>query len=136
MSAPTYRERIGVRLRLLQIYEIFLRYGSDALFDRGVAKPDRSAFLESCSRLGCSPTETLFVGDSMEVDALAARAAGLRGVWLDPDSPPRPIRPMRPATCIVCHLIDIEPAVAYLACATCEICHGQRSVAQMAGFAL
>ena len=36
MSAPSYRERIGERLRLLQIYEILLRYGSDAMFDRGV----------------------------------------------------------------------------------------------------
>jgi len=36
VSAPTYRERIGERLRLLQIYEIFLRYGSNALFDRGL----------------------------------------------------------------------------------------------------
>jgi len=36
MSAPSYRERIGERLRLLQIYEIFLRYGSDAVFDRGL----------------------------------------------------------------------------------------------------
>ena len=36
MSAPGYRERIGERLRLLQIYEVFLSYGSHAVFDRGV----------------------------------------------------------------------------------------------------
>ena len=35
MSRPTYRERVNERLRLLQIYEVFLRYGSDATFDRG-----------------------------------------------------------------------------------------------------
>ena len=35
MSRPTYRERVNERLRLLQIYEVFLRYGSDASFDRG-----------------------------------------------------------------------------------------------------
>ena len=43
MSGPTYRERIGERLRLLQIYEIFLRYGSDALFDRGMLGDSRRA---------------------------------------------------------------------------------------------
>ncbi len=43
MSGPTYRERIGERLRLLQIYEIFLHYGSDALFDRGMLGDSRRA---------------------------------------------------------------------------------------------
>jgi ubiquinone biosynthesis protein len=36
VSRPTYRERINERFRLLQIYEVFLRYGSDAAFDRGL----------------------------------------------------------------------------------------------------
>ena len=35
MSRVTYRERIGERLRMMEIYEVFLRYGSDAAFDRG-----------------------------------------------------------------------------------------------------
>jgi ubiquinone biosynthesis protein len=37
MSRPTFRGRIDERLRLMQIYEVFLRYGSDAAFDRGFA---------------------------------------------------------------------------------------------------
>jgi len=37
MSRPTYRARIDERLRMMQIYEVFLRYGSDAAFDRGFA---------------------------------------------------------------------------------------------------
>jgi ubiquinone biosynthesis protein len=36
VSRASYRERVNERLRLLQIYEVFLRYGSDALFDRGI----------------------------------------------------------------------------------------------------
>jgi ubiquinone biosynthesis protein len=36
VSQPTVRERIDERLRLLQLYEIFLRYGSDMAFDRGM----------------------------------------------------------------------------------------------------
>jgi ubiquinone biosynthesis protein len=31
----TQRERVAERLRLLRVYEILLRYGSDAIFDRG-----------------------------------------------------------------------------------------------------
>ncbi len=36
MSRPTYRERIDERLRMMQIYDVFVRYGSDAAFDRGL----------------------------------------------------------------------------------------------------
>ena len=35
MSRPTYRERIDERLRLMQVYDVFLHYGADAAFDRG-----------------------------------------------------------------------------------------------------
>jgi ubiquinone biosynthesis protein len=34
MRRPTQRERIAERVRLLGVYEILLRYGTDALFDR------------------------------------------------------------------------------------------------------
>jgi ubiquinone biosynthesis protein len=37
MSRATTRELINERMRLLQVYELFLRYGSDAAFDRGLA---------------------------------------------------------------------------------------------------
>lgn len=43
MSGPTVRERVNERLRLLQIYEIFLRYGSDTAFDHGLAGDARRA---------------------------------------------------------------------------------------------
>jgi ubiquinone biosynthesis protein len=43
MSRPTYRQRVNERLRLLQIYEVFLRYGSDAAFDRGLFGDTRRA---------------------------------------------------------------------------------------------
>lgn len=49
----------------------------------GFAKPDPRSFLTACDALGVPPGETLFVGDSLEVDALAAIEAGLVGVWLD-----------------------------------------------------
>lgn len=49
----------------------------------GFGKPDRRVFLESCRRLGLEPAEAVYVGDEFDVDAQAACAAGMRGVWLD-----------------------------------------------------
>ncbi len=43
MSAPSVRERVDERLRLMQIYDVFLRYGSDAAFNRGLAGSMRRA---------------------------------------------------------------------------------------------
>lgn len=49
----------------------------------GVGKPDRRLFLEACRLLGSEPAATIYVGDELDIDARAAHAAGLRGVWLD-----------------------------------------------------
>jgi len=49
----------------------------------GFGKPDPRVFLEACRRLGTDPARTAYVGDEADVDALAARDAGLVGVWLD-----------------------------------------------------
>ncbi len=49
----------------------------------GFAKPHPSSFLEACHRLEVAPLRTVFVGDSLSVDARAATRAGLVGVWLD-----------------------------------------------------
>ncbi|MDF2808213.1 MAG: haloacid dehalogenase, partial [Cellulosimicrobium sp.] len=46
-------------------------------------KPDPRVFAEACARLGTDPARTAYVGDELDVDARAARAAGLVGVWLD-----------------------------------------------------
>jgi putative hydrolase of the HAD superfamily len=48
----------------------------------GVAKPAREAFLRPCTQLGVDPQRCVFVGDSLDIDARGATAAGLRGVWL------------------------------------------------------
>ncbi|WP_424792025.1 HAD family hydrolase [Pseudactinotalea sp. Z1748] len=49
----------------------------------GVGKPDPRVFTEACRLLGTDATATVYVGDELDLDARAARAAGLRGVWLD-----------------------------------------------------
>jgi putative hydrolase of the HAD superfamily len=51
--------------------------------DLGVAKPHPEAFLRATSLLGVSPSNALYCGDRLEVDAQAASAAGLVGVWLN-----------------------------------------------------
>jgi len=49
----------------------------------GVAKPDPRIFALACSGLGVRRQSAVYVGDQLEVDALAATAAGVRGIWLN-----------------------------------------------------
>ena len=49
----------------------------------GYGKPHADVFLEACRRLGTDPARTAYVGDELDVDAVAARDAGLVGIWLD-----------------------------------------------------
>lgn len=47
------------------------------------SKPHRRAFLDACIRLGSTPANTWYVGDSIRADALGAHQAGLVPVWVD-----------------------------------------------------
>lgn len=53
--------------------------GADVL---GVGKPDVSAYLSACQRLGCEPSEVGYVDDSLR-DATGGADARLQTVWLD-----------------------------------------------------
>jgi putative hydrolase of the HAD superfamily len=63
----------------------------------GVEKPDPRIFQLALGRAGAAPSEAAHIGDLYSVDVLGARAAGLRGVLLDPGGcwPPRdcPVAP-------------------------------------------
>ncbi|MBO0925133.1 HAD family hydrolase [Cellulomonas sp. zg-ZUI199] len=72
------RAGLGERLEVL--------VGVDTL---GFGKPDPRVFLEACRRLGTAPARTAYVGDELDVDAVASRQAGLVGVWLDRPGPRR-----------------------------------------------
>jgi FMN phosphatase YigB (HAD superfamily) len=48
-----------------------------------VAKPDPRIFELACGHLGVPARAAVYVGDRLEVDAVAAMAAGLRGIWLN-----------------------------------------------------
>jgi putative hydrolase of the HAD superfamily len=49
----------------------------------GVQKPDARIFAAAVAELRRRPGESLFVGDSIDIDVAGARAAGLRAVLLD-----------------------------------------------------
>ncbi|MGP4002028.1 HAD family hydrolase [Streptomyces sp. 8N706] len=49
----------------------------------GCSKPAAEAFLAGCAALGLPPEQVAYVGDRADIDARAAVAAGLFGVWLD-----------------------------------------------------
>ena len=51
----------------------------------GFGKPDPRAFHHACALLGTPPAEAMYVGDHIEVDAIAAQDAGLYAVWLQRD---------------------------------------------------
>ncbi|GAB3966762.1 HAD family hydrolase [Actinoallomurus acanthiterrae] len=59
----------------------------------GAAKPDPKIFREGCARLSLAPAEVAYVGDRLETDAMAARNAGLHGIWLNRDAKPAPRGP-------------------------------------------
>ena len=50
----------------------------------GHRKPDSTIFQLTLDKLGVDAHEAAYIGDSYHIDALGARAAGLRGILLDP----------------------------------------------------
>ncbi len=53
----------------------------------GAAKPDPVIFHTACARLGFLPAQVAHIGDRLDLDAIAARDAGLAGVWLNRNGP-------------------------------------------------
>jgi putative hydrolase of the HAD superfamily len=51
--------------------------------EAGAAKPAPEIFDKSRLSLGLNPDKLAYVGDRLEVDALAAQAAGWKGIWLN-----------------------------------------------------
>lgn len=79
----------------------------------GVGKPDPRVFAEACRRLGTAPERTAYVGDELDIDARAATAAGLIGVWLDRPGvrPPGGLLLEPDASDVVIHSLVELPAV-------------------------
>ena len=49
----------------------------------GMAKPAPGIFQLACVSMGVPPSQAVYVGDRQDVDAEAARRAGLLGIWLN-----------------------------------------------------
>ncbi|MEO1333869.1 MAG: HAD family hydrolase [Myxococcota bacterium] len=47
------------------------------------AKPEPEIFLQLCELCDSDPSSSVYIGDHPELDAMAANAAGLNGIWLD-----------------------------------------------------
>ncbi|MCD0451785.1 HAD family hydrolase [Actinocorallia sp. API 0066] len=60
--------------------------------ETGHAKPDPAAFHHAARTLGLPPHHIAYVGDRLDLDAQAATAAGLHGIWLNrtPTTTPPP----------------------------------------------
>ncbi|AEG44868.1 HAD family hydrolase [Isoptericola variabilis] len=76
-AAVALQER---KLRTAGLDGLPVLVGVDTL---GFGKPSPEVFVEGARLLGTAPARTAYVGDEPEVDARAARDAGLVGVWLD-----------------------------------------------------
>lgn len=66
----------------------------------GAAKPAPECFLAACAHLDLAPERTLYVGDWLEGDAVAASNAGLAGVWLDRGTHPVSGTPTSSEDCV------------------------------------
>ncbi len=56
----------------------------------GIPKPDPRIFAIALERLGVTPAEAIFVGDTPKTDIAGAHAAGMRAVWLNRGNSPSP----------------------------------------------
>lgn len=78
----------GFMLRkLLDDYDI-LKYFDSALFsdETIIRKPDIGIFEKSLRELRADKQQTVHVGDNWENDILGAQAAGIKTVWISPES--------------------------------------------------
>lgn len=53
-----------------------------------IAKPDKRIFAEACLKAGKRAEQCMYVGDRLHTDALAAKHAGMRGIWLNRGNEP------------------------------------------------
>ena len=76
----------GQHRRKLERMGIASRFDSVVISgDLGVSKPDPGIFEQSLRELGVPAEEAVYVGNDLESDALGAKNAGMRAIWLARD---------------------------------------------------
>ncbi|MBI3804896.1 MAG: HAD family hydrolase [Nitrospirae bacterium] len=80
------------------VYRVLAREGVDHLFEAilisseiGIRKPHADIFLAACEKIGISPSDALFVGDSFENDVVGAKQLGMDAAWINRTGLPPPI---------------------------------------------
>jgi len=48
-----------------------------------MSKPNPALFVKACEIADADPSQTFYIGDNMQKDAIGAYQAGLNGVWLN-----------------------------------------------------
>lgn len=82
-NASGRHQRVKIAtLGLAQYFDTVLIAG-----EVGAAKPDRVIFDTACADLGVSHCDTVHIGDRLHADAIGARDAGMKGVWLNRQGP-------------------------------------------------
>src|SRR5262249_50245840 len=77
-SDPGHQRRKLASVGLADAFDVLVISG-----ELGVGKPSPAIFEHACQALSVEPAAALHIGDRLDLDALAAAAAGLHGVWLD-----------------------------------------------------
>ncbi|WP_061965076.1 HAD family hydrolase [Demequina aurantiaca] len=70
----------SLKLATVGLERVPMLVGVDTL---GFGKPDPRVFELAAERLGSVPSGTAYIGDELDIDAIAATRAGLSGYWLD-----------------------------------------------------
>lgn len=78
-------QRAAIRASGLEDFFQTILVSGDA--DVGFAKPHPRMFELACERLGVAPTETLMIGDRLDLDVQAAIAVGLQAIHKPEQSP-------------------------------------------------
>ena len=79
------------QLRKLKLTNLENRFSTILVSSEiGVSKPKPEIFLEACRRAKVSAKECVYIGDRLDVDALASRSVGMKGVWLNRKRLPMP----------------------------------------------
>jgi FMN phosphatase YigB (HAD superfamily) len=81
VSNSTSEARVRAILDRAGVLPFFERVVSSGT--EGVAKPDPEIFRRTLERMGLDGEAALYVGNLAYIDAQAARAAGLHGIWLN-----------------------------------------------------
>lgn len=75
-----FDSRLYPVLRSLNLFDYFTSVTLST--EAGAAKPDREIFQIALQKHECEASRAIHIGDSFDEDYAAAKAAGLRGIWL------------------------------------------------------